>query len=77
MSESNNNQPDGKQPISMTDWIRFAAGRMPAAATQPEVEQPRKYVTANAGNGTRGPVPDIETTAQKMNRWIRFGERSR
>lgn len=59
--------------------IRAAAGYGPGAEAQPDVaseEQPPKLPTANAGNGAAGPAPDVETTRQKMNRWIRSGGRS-
>lgn len=54
--------------------IRAAAGRGIVADAQPDAaseEQPRRYVDANAGAGLTMPPPEVETTADKMNRWLR------
>jgi len=54
--------------------IRAAAGYEPGADAQPAVaseEQPKKLPSANAGAGLTQPPPDVETTSQKMNRWMR------
>lgn len=54
--------------------IRAAAGYGPGADAQPDAaseEQPRKLPSANAGAGLTGPAPDVETTGDKMNRWLR------
>ena len=61
---------------SMNTWIRTAAGHgEPAAPEQDQVEAPRKLPTANAGNGARGPGPDVRNTNQRMNDFIRARRR--
>ena len=58
---------------AMNAIIRAAAGYGPAVTdAQPEGDQAApKLPTANAGDGAAGPAPDVETTADKMNRWLR------
>jgi hypothetical protein len=56
--------------------IRAAAGYEVNADAQPAQEQdqaaaPAKIPNAYAGNGATVPGVDVETTADKMNRWFR------
>ena len=55
----------------MNTWIRAAAGHAPAAQEQAQGDAPKPMPTANAGNGARGPGPDIRTGNQRMNDFIR------
>lgn len=56
----------------MNSFIRTAAGHgEPAAPEQDQVEAPRRLPPAHAGNGARGAGPDVRTTNERMNAFIR------
>ena len=64
----NNDKRTSKQ---MNNFIRRAAGYGLAEAETPASDAPRQRVNANAGSGLVGPMPDVETSSQKINRFIR------
>jgi hypothetical protein len=58
--------------------IRRAAGHW--SATDPAERYkapPPQRADAFAGNGAAGPGPDVRSTAEKMNSWIRDAQRNR
>lgn len=62
---------NGKR-LTMSQWIRLAAGRLPVGVQLPgEAEPTPPWPSANAGNGTGAPPVRAMTAAQRFNLAIR------